>query len=190
MFTPQQKLIGPRIHLIKSQKSFNLAQKHFAEVQHSLPELSPWLGWATTEYKVEDSYEYLLQCSQKWENGQDYTYVISDNHNHFMGTISAFNVKEKDKSIEIGYWISTQYAGKGYMQEAVALLEQEFFGLEINRIVIHTDVLNLKSANVAKKKGFTLEGIQRQSAWVEQEHRYRDINTFSKLRTEYIVQNH
>ncbi len=185
MFVPQNKITSSRIFLIKIEKSFNMAQKHYTEVHRSLPELSPWLEWATPQYKIEDSYEYILKCHQEWDKGQDYTYAINNHLDNFMGTISVFNIKEKDKSIEFGYWISTQYAGNGYMQEAVSLLEKEFFNMGINRIVIHTDVLNLKSANVAVKRGFTLEGIQRQKTWFEAEQRYRDINTFSKLKKEY-----
>ncbi len=186
MLNPQEKLCGERIFLTKAEKSFDMAQKHFTEVHASLPEISPWLGWATPEYKIEDSYEYLLGCSQKWSEGEDYTYIIGNDLSRFMGTISVFNIKEKDKSVEVGYWLSTKYVGNGYMQEAVALIEKEFFGLGINRIVIQTDVLNLKSANVAQKKGYVFEGIQRQANWFESEKRYRDINIFSKLKSEYI----
>lgn len=185
MLSPQQKLYGKRIVLVKAEKSFEMAKLHIAEVQDSIPELLPWLGWATPEYKIEDSYEYLLECSRKWENGVDFTYVITTNEIPFMGTISVSAVKEKDKCIVVGYWISTKYAGNGYMQEALSLIEKEFFGLGINRIVIHTDVLNVKSANVAKKCGYILEGIQRQNNWVVAQERYRDTNTFSKLKSEY-----
>lgn len=186
MLNPRQILHGKRIVLVKAEKSFEMAKLHIAEVQDSLPELSPWLGWATPEYKIEDSYEYLLGCNQKWEEGANFTYVITTEDIPFMGTISVFNIKEKDKCVEIGYWISTKYAGNGYMQEAVSLIEKEFFGLGLNRLVIHTDVLNIKSANVAKKCGYILDGIQRQNNWVVAEERYRDTNTFSKLKSEYV----
>lgn len=68
------------------------------------------------------------------------------------------------------------------MQEAVSLLEKEFFEQGINRIVIKTDILNVKSANVAQRCGYILEGVLRQESFSKNEQRYRDINVFSKLR--------
>lgn len=185
MIIASETIKGQRITLQKAVKSFATAQAHNQEVKKSLPELSPWLGWATEDYKIEDSYEYLQGCVQEWEKGNEFNYMILDENKNFMGMISALNVKEKDRNLEIGYWISTTHAGNGYMQEAVKLLEKEFFGLGINRIVIHTDVLNKKSANVPQKLGYVLEGIQRQSLWNKKEQRFRDINTFSKLSNEY-----
>lgn len=185
MIVASETLKGKRITLQKAVKSFAMAQVHNSEVKKSLPELSPWLGWATEEYAIEDSYEYLQGCVQEWDKGTEFNYMILDENKNFMGMISALNVKEQDKCFEIGYWISTRFSGKGYMQEAVTLIEKEFLGLGINRIVIHTDVLNKKSANVPQKLGYVLEGIQRQALWNKKEERYRDINTFSKLRSEY-----
>lgn len=185
MIIASETLRGNRIILQKAIKTLKMAQTHNQEVKKSLAELSPWLGWATQTYRAEDSYEYLQGCIQEWEKGKEFNYMILDENKNFMGMISALNIKEKDKCLEIGYWISSAYAGNGYMQEAVKLLEKEFFGLGINRIVIHTDVLNKKSANVPQKLGYVLEGVQRQSQWNEKEKTYRDINTFSKLRSEY-----
>lgn len=185
MIVASETLKGQRITLQKAVKSFEMAQAHNHEVKKSLAELSPWLNWACPSYKVEDSYEYLQGCVQEWEKSLGFNYVILDENKNFMGMISALNVKEKDKCLEIGYWISSAYAGKGYMQEAVKLIEKEFFGLGFNRIVIHTDVLNKKSANVAQKLGYVLEGIERQSLWNKKEQKFRDINIFSKLRSEY-----
>lgn len=185
MIVASETLKGKRITLQKAVKSFAMAQVHNNEVKKSLPELSPWVGWATEDYTIEDSYEYLQGRVQEWDKGTEFNYMILDADKNFMGMISALNVEENDKNLEIGYWISTAYAGKGYMQEAVKLIEKEFFGLGINRIVIHTDVLNKKSANVPQKLGYVLEGIQRQALWNKKEQKFRDVNTFSKLRSEY-----
>ena len=72
------------------------------------------------------------------------------------------------------------------MHEAVSLIETELFDNDFNRLVIHTDVLNLKSANVAQKMGYVHEGILRQEIYSEPNNRYRDINVFSKLKSDKV----
>ena len=58
------------------------------------------------------------------------------------------------------------------MSEALPLIEEELFTNDFNRIVIHTDVLNYRSANVAIKAGYKLEGILRQNVYSEPNERY------------------
>lgn len=185
MLKPAEQLNGQRIILKKAEKSFKQANITLIEIKNSLMDLRPWLGWATPQYNVESCYEYLQGCEKEWLEGKGFNYMIQDLSGQFMGTISVLNVNETFKSVEIGYWISTRFAGKGYMKEAVRLIEKEFFALGINRIVIRTDVLNKKSANVPQKSGYHLDGILRQAGWNAAEESYRDINVFSKLKSEY-----
>lgn len=72
------------------------------------------------------------------------------------------------------------------MGEALALIEEELFVNDFNRIVIHTDVLNYHSANVAIKAGYKLEGVLRQNIYSEPNKRYRDQNVFSKLKSDLV----
>ena len=94
------------------------------------------------------------------------------------------NVAWQHKRAEIGYWLDTDYTGKGLMSEAVSLIEKELFANDFNRLVIHTDVLNVKSANIPQRLGYVHEGILRQEVYSEPNNRYRDINVFSKLKAE------
>jgi len=59
---------------------------------------------------------------------------------------------------EIGYWLRTSETGKGYMHEAIALLEQYAFTvLGANRIAITAASTNHKSCLVATASGYQLE---------------------------------
>ena len=71
------------------------------------------------------------------------------------------------------------------MQEAVRALETEAFQAGINRIIIRNDTQNLRSARVAKKAGYTLEGIMRQDAWDDYHKRLRDTNIWAKLKSDW-----
>jgi len=64
------------------------------------------------------------------------------------------------------------------------LIEKELFENGFNRIVIHTDALNVKSANVAKRLGYVHEGVLRQDRYSETRKCFRDTNVFSKLKSD------
>ncbi len=185
MLKPAEQIKGKRIILKKAEKSFMQANISLIEIKNSLMNLRPWLGWATPQYNVESCYEYLQGCEKEWTEGKGFNYMIQDLSGQFMGMISVLNIHDINKSVEIGYWISTRFAGNGYMKEAVKLIEKEFFTQGINRIVIRTDALNMKSANVPQKLGYHLDGIMRQAEWNAAEEKFRDINVFSKLKSEY-----
>lgn len=100
------------------------------------------------------------------------------------------NIAWSHKRAEIGYWLDTDYTGDSYMSEALPLIEEELFTNDFNRIVIHTDVLNYRSANVAIKAGYKLEGVLRQNVYSEPNEHYRDQNIFAKLKSEQKQKKH
>ena len=103
----------------------------------------------------------------------------------------SFHVSDENKSGEIGYWLADDAVGHGYMQEAIRALESEAFKAGLNRIVIGNDTQNVRSAHVAKRCGYVLEGIMRQDAWDGYHKRFRDCNIWSKLKSEWEQeQNH
>ena len=60
--------------------------------------------------------------------------------------------------------------------------EKELFKAGINKIIIHNDVRNIGSVNVAKNLGYELEGVLKQERWTPYENRFRDINCFAKFK--------
>ena len=79
----------------------------------------------------------------------------------------------------------TNCTGNGYMTEAVRMIEKELFDNNFNRIVIYTDVLNVRSAKIPRTLGYKLDGILRQDIYSEPNNRFRDRNVFSKLKSDY-----
>ena len=70
------------------------------------------------------------------------------------------------------------------MTVAVLGLEKEAFLQGFHRIVIGTDVKNLKSASVAKNAGYHLDGVLRNDRFDESKNIFCDSNVWSKLKTE------
>jgi RimJ/RimL family protein N-acetyltransferase len=61
---------------------------------------------------------------------------------------------------EVGYWVRSSEAGRGYVTEAVnALVDWALAGLGAQRVELITDELNTASRAVAERCGFRLEGL-------------------------------
>lgn len=174
-------LKGPRIKLMHLEPSMHNAKLVYdAEIKNK-EFLLPWLLWVLDVKSPKDVHNFLIQSDKKWESGSGYEYFIVLN-DEIIGNCAAHTVDTKNRKAELGYWLAGDHRGKGYMMEAVQLLEQELFKNGINKIIIHNDVLNKGSVNVAKKLDYELEGVLKQEKWVVCENRYRDINCFAKFK--------
>jgi RimJ/RimL family protein N-acetyltransferase len=82
---------------------------------------------------------------------------------------------------EIGYWVRTAHSGNGYMTEAVeAVTALATDGLMMQRVEIRCDVKNRRSAAVAERAGYTLEGVLHKAS---RDHRdqLRDTCVYAKV---------
>jgi RimJ/RimL family protein N-acetyltransferase len=124
----------------------------------SLPELLPWIPWAKEGEEDEAAkMERVRWFRGRFDMGEDYTYGIFDKKNNFIGS-TGLHVRIGPNAREIGYWISTEHTGKGYITEAVKALIKIAFDIEqMHRLEMHVNPLNTKSAKIPQTLGFTLE---------------------------------
>ncbi len=168
--------------------SFELANSLYAIVDKSRDTLKEWLPWAEKTDSAEYEYtHYLVEwCQAHWEADTGFAYMIMlKETNRILGCIDLFSVSQDKKSGEIGYWLASDARGHGYMQEAVHALEDEAFKVGFNRIVIKNDTKNLRSAHVSERCGYVFEGVMREDAWDEYHQRWRSMNIWSKLKSEW-----
>ena len=181
---------GSRIELITLEPTFDNARLVFDTVVENREHLLPWLTWSSIERtnKPEDSFEFLLKNKQKREEHIKYSFGIFLN-DKYIGNVGIFDISEKKKSAEIVYWLIKEAVGKGYISEAVKLIEDEAFSnLGLNRIQIRCDVRNTASANVAKRLGYKLDGTMRSFNFNRVENIFVDCYIFSKLKLEWEVE--
>jgi len=93
--------------------------------------------------------------------GTDYTFFIFDRaDSDLLGGITLSNIRRRAAQFaSLGYWMGQQFAGKGYMSEAVGLVVPFCFEtLGLHRI--HAAFLpdNRASRRVLEKNGFAEEG--------------------------------
>lgn len=146
------------------------------------PNVGPNAGWAPHKNK-EESLEIIKNIFMK-EN----SWAISlKESGEIIGHISLFTdtVRENVNSMEMGYNLSYDYWGKGYMTEAAkAVIDYGFEEFNLELIAIRTSETNLRSQRVIEKCGFKYEGLIRR-AYKIYNGTLRDSRIYSLLREEH-----
>ncbi|MEU8244339.1 GNAT family N-acetyltransferase [Actinoplanes missouriensis] len=125
-----------------------------AAVRESLPELKPWMPWASDGYDLASSQSYIERSVESWAAGTEFNYALFTTVGDLIGSIGLMT-RVGPGALEIGYWIRTPWAGRGHMTAAVRVLTRVALTLPgIERVVIRHDAENVASGRVAEKAGF------------------------------------
>ena len=112
--------------------------------------------------------------------------VIGDLYLHVQDAWTQAEVKDEGKrgQAEIGWCLSPDHQGRGYVTEAAAaVMKHGFEVLGLNRIEAHHLSRNPASGRVMQKLGMTWEGRARQH--VKKWGKYEDVEAYSILRQDY-----
>jgi RimJ/RimL family protein N-acetyltransferase len=155
-------ILTPRL-LIRPTQAGDGKQANEATVE-SIAELKPWMPWAQKEIPtVEDSEENNRRSMAEWILRTDLRLHLFDRvSGRYVGGSGLHRMKWEIPSFEIGYWIRTSEANKGLITEATnAVARYAFTQLKAKRVEIRCNSRNEKSARIAVKLGFDLEGTLR-----------------------------
>ncbi|MET8150318.1 GNAT family N-acetyltransferase [Actinoplanes sp. NPDC049668] len=129
-----------------------------AAVRESLPELKPFLSWASDAYDAETSRTAIERAMENWDKGSAFNYGIFAGAGELVGGVDLMT-RMGPGVLEIGYWMRTAYTGRGYMTAAVEAVTRVALALPgIERVAIRHDMANAASAAVAVKAGFVEVG--------------------------------
>lgn len=155
-----------------------------AAVIESLPELRPWMSWAMQMPTLADSEEYVRRAAVKYAAREALPLLIWHKATGaLIGGSGMHGIDWEVPSVEIGYWVRTSQAGQGYITEAVnAITHFAFEVIGAHRVEIRCNEGNVRSAAVARRAGFELEGILRNEA---RDHilELRNTMVFARVRT-------
>lgn len=129
-------------------------------VVESQAELKQWLPWAVN-IPSETEYEANVRKGQiRFLAREDlWMMLFLKGTNILVGGSGLHRINWEVPKLEIGYWVRSSYAGKGYISEAVnAITHYAFTECQANRVEIRCDELNVRSAAVAQRTGFNHEG--------------------------------
>ena len=154
-------------------------------VLESLPQLRPWMPWARSAPTVEQSEQLVREARVKFMQRTEMWLLLFDKlTGAYLGNSGLHHLDWKARKFETGYWVRTSQSGKGYVTEAVRGVTQYVFGeLGGNRLEIRCDTRNERSAAVARRAGFTLEGVLRHNC-LDTEGGLRSTMVFSRLKDE------
>lgn len=132
----------------------------FAAVTESFEELRPWMPWVHKHKTVEDSEESARKGWVEFLERSDLRmHLFLKGTDTLVGSSGLHRIDWEVPRFEIGYWCRTRFTGRGYTTEAVRGISAfAFEELGAKRVEIKCDPHNRRSAKVAERAGFRLEG--------------------------------
>lgn len=159
------------------------AEELTALVRRDIAHLKPWMPWATERYSVEDAREFIRRQIRQYAEDQGFATLVFF-RGRVAGSIGYNLIDWSNRKTDIGYWLGSEFLGRGIMTRACrALVEHAFRELRLNRVEIYCAVENRRSRLIPERLGFTEEGTHRQAEWVH-DH-FKDLVSYSMLAREW-----
>ncbi len=155
----------------------------FELVEQSRQHLSRWLPWVEYNTHLNHTRQFIRGVLAKKNWGEQAVYVIWY-ANTIAGIIDLHGIDANNRKANIGYWLGHRFTGLGIMTRACKGLIDTAFGFyDFNRVVIKCATENRQSCAIPEKLHFTLEGIERQSEWLN--GCFVDLKVYSILHAEW-----
>jgi ribosomal-protein-serine acetyltransferase len=159
-------------------------EKAFAVVMENYDHLHEWMPWVNESFSIESVKDFYKMSLLKFANNEDEIALNIVFEREIVGGIGFHEINWRDKSAEIGYWLSKDATGKGLITKSVGkLIDYGFDEMKLHRIVIKCVPENSKSCAVAERLGFTKEGTEREAGWLHT--RFVDHIVYSMLEREW-----
>lgn len=155
-------------------------------IDASVDHLRPWMPWARDEPQpLQQKIDYLRGARGRFDLGQDFVYGIFDRQESRVLGGTGLHPRLGPEALEIGYWIHVDFTGQGLVTETAAALTRVAFEVDrVQRVEIHCDSANGRSAAVARRLGYvhvaTLPQVNRQP-----DGRFLDAMIWMLLREDY-----
>lgn len=128
----------------------------FLSYRHD-PQVARFQSWSTLSYSeaksfIEEMNEAAIGIPGEWFQ----IAVAHKQSNSLVGDIGIQLYTEDSTTVEIGFTLDGKEQGKGYAREAVQVLIDLLFELEITKVVGITDIRNAPSINLLTQLGMKL----------------------------------
>jgi ribosomal-protein-serine acetyltransferase len=145
--------------------------------------LREWLPWVDANLTVEESKAFIRSAQEQHEQNFGFQCGIWYK-NQLVGIIGFHRIDWMNKNVEIGYWLSAKFQGKGIITKSCEILVNYAFDVyQLHRVQIRCAAENKKSCSVIERLGFIKEGTTHEAEFLY-DH-YVDLNIFGITVTEW-----
>jgi RimJ/RimL family protein N-acetyltransferase len=134
----------------------------FEAARESVREVSQWLDWCHDQYSLAESKAWIEAQPDARRTRTAFEFAIEDIRScTFLGAVGVNLLDWSMRSANLGYWVRTSAAGRGFATAAARLAARfafEDLGLAELQIVAAAD--NQPSQKVAQKLGARREGLR------------------------------
>lgn len=135
-----------------------------AIVVASRAELGRFMSWPREMVSLEQARRFVTIGRDGWISERTSRFGLFERETgELVGSIELDGIDHRRSQAELGYWIRSDRAGRGYATEAGrAILLYAFQALGMHKVRADVAVGNAASARVLEKLGFSREGTLRE----------------------------
>lgn len=159
------------------------SEELYALVDAERERLREWLPWVDDARSPDDTRAFVRAALAQLARGDGFHLGVRLD-GRLVGVLGLHAIHPADLRTSVGYWLARDATGRGVMTRSLARLLDHVFGeLGLHRVELRCATGNRASCAVARRLGFTLEGVARGyervgGAWL-------DMNVFSMLAHEW-----
>lgn len=136
-------------------------QARFDAINTSYEHLHAWMDWLPERPTLEQQREWGERQVGSWPFEGACNYGVFDPADGTLLAAIGLHDRLGPGALEIGYWCHVAHTGKGVITRSARELTRIALGLEgIERVEIHCDEGNTRSAAVPRRLGYRLDRIE------------------------------
>jgi RimJ/RimL family protein N-acetyltransferase len=166
------------------------AEAMYEAVAESRDHLRQFFPWFDNFASVADALAFIRHAQSDYIVRRAFRMGIFSNSSAYLGGCALLVQDWAVPWFTVTYWVRQSQEGNGFVTEAVRLLIQTAFEeLGAERLSLDCDALNHRSAAVAERLGFELEGRARHERRTTSGH-LADFLYYAMLKDEFHSQQH
>jgi RimJ/RimL family protein N-acetyltransferase len=157
---PPEEITGDLVTLRRYRYPDDLKDVH-ASIAASLDHLRGWMPWAQLPPTDESVSAFLEPAARDFGGDAPTNYAITLRDTGEYAGGCGLHPRVGAGALEIGYWIDVRHEGRGLISDSARLLTTVALALPgVDRVEIHCDAANARSAAVPARLGYRLESVE------------------------------